>query len=107
MKRENRLRKNNEFKEVIDKHQVIKSKELVIYHKKNDITKTRIGISVSKKLGNAVTRNKIKRQIKSYINETIKLDINIDIVIIAKEEFLKNDYNTNFEIFKKMIRDLQ
>ncbi|MCQ2795328.1 MAG: ribonuclease P protein component, partial [Bacilli bacterium] len=85
MKRENRIRKNSDFKEIISKHHVIKSNEFTIYTNQNSLDHTRIGISVSSKIGNAVTRNKIKRQIKAIIKDLMKLDKNVDIVIIVRE----------------------
>jgi len=107
MKRINRLRKNKDFKFVISKHHSIKSNEFVVYYNNNNENHARIGISVSKKLGNAIVRNKIKRQIKEMVRQTIKLDNKIDIVIVAKEDYLKNNYKNNLEKFKKIIKEIQ
>ena len=107
MKRKNRIRKNTDFKEIISKHHMIKSNEFTIYTNKNDLNYTRIGISVSSKIGNAVTRNKIKRQIKAIIKDLMKLDKNVDIVIIVREGYKKNTFQQNFDSLKKLTKDLQ
>lgn len=107
MKRINRLRKNKDFKFVISKHHSIKSNEFVIYYNKNNEDHTRIGISVSKKLGNAIVRNKIKRQIKDILRQIVNLDNKLDIVIVAKEGFLLNSYKDNFNKLEKIIKEIQ
>ncbi len=59
---------------------------IVLYQKKNlQNTEFRLGITVSKKVGNAVTRNKIKRRIKSFYRQTKDIMLNnIDFILIAK-----------------------
>lgn len=107
MKRENRIRKNSDFKEIISKHHTIKSNEFTIHTNKNNIGHARIGISVSSKIGNAVTRNKIKRQIRAIMKDLMKLDQNVDIVIIVREGYKKNTFKQNFDSLKKLLKDLQ
>lgn len=107
MKREYRIRKNTEFKNIISKHHQIKSNEFIIYTNKNSIGKARVGVSVSSKIGNAVTRNKIKRQIKAMLKDLMKLDQNIDIVIIVRDGYKKNSYQKNFDSLKKLLEGLQ
>jgi len=107
MKRENRIRKNKDFKEIISKRKIVKSNELVIYYNKNNLSKTRIGISVSSKLGNAVIRNRIKRQIKAMINELIDLNKPMDYVIIAREGFKNNDFEKNMNSLKKLLTEIK
>jgi len=43
-----------------------------------------VGIAVTKKVGNAVVRNKVKRRIKSYLHSVCNFDNNLSLVIIAK-----------------------
>ena len=48
-----------------------------------------------KKIGNAVKRNKIKRQLKNIINDAIKkisINFNYSYLVIAKPTMLNNDY---------------
>ena len=71
MKKEYRIKKNEEFQKIIRQKKSIVHSKFVIYFRKND-EHLRIGISVSKKLGNAVVRNKIKRQIRMMISSQRK-----------------------------------
>jgi ribonuclease P protein component len=50
-----------------------------------------IGIVVSKKVGNAVVRNKIKRRVKAFFRENI-FDVACDVVIIAKPDSATADW---------------
>ena len=64
MKKALRVRKNEEFKEIIAQKHSVASATYIIYRQKRKGDNARIGISVSKKLGKAHVRNKIKRQIQ-------------------------------------------
>ena len=103
MKKKNRLLKNKDFKNVLDKRNNVSCGEFVIYAQKNDFNCTRIGISVSSKIGNSVVRHKIKRQITEMVRKNVDLDDNVDFVIIARNKFLSNNFNENEEILKKML----
>ena len=79
------LKNYREFGKVYDHKESYANKYLVMYILKNDQEYSRIGISVSKKVGNSVVRHRITRLIReSYrLNkETIKEGY--DIVIVAR-----------------------
>ena len=63
MKKTETLKKNYEFKNVMDRGKLYLGKYICVYVLKNN-QQNKIGIAVSKKAGNAVWRNKIKRWIK-------------------------------------------
>ena len=102
MKKENRLLKNNDFKNVLDARSSVACEEFVVYKKKNELSKARIGISVSSKLGNSVVRHKIKRQINEMVKEIFDMNQSIDIVIIVRSKFLNNNFRDNKEKLRKM-----
>lgn len=102
MKKENRLLKNYDFKNVLDFRKSIASKEFIVYKKNNDFGKARIGISVSSKIGNSVIRHKVKRQISNIIRNNFDLFNSIDIVVIVRKNYLNNDFSKN----KKILVDL-
>ena len=83
MKKEYRVKKNEDFSRIIKRKQSMANRTFIIYYLKNDIGHARIGISVSKKLGKAVIRNKIKRQVRMIVKETINLDDNYDYIAVS------------------------
>lgn len=106
MKKKNRLLTNRDFKNVLDKKNSVSCGEFVIYSKKNDLSYSRIGISVSSKIGNSVVRHKIKRQISEIVRNNFNFELGIDVVIIARNKFLLNDFMKNEEKMKKMLLGL-
>lgn len=87
MKIINRIKRHEEFNKVIDEGKLLKSDSISLYYLKNDRGYTRIGISVPKKSGNAVVRNKIKRQIRAIIACSTDYKKSCDIVMIARKRF--------------------
>lgn len=74
-----------DFDRIIKKNDLIKNKGFIIYKEKNNLPYSRFGISVGKKLGNAVYRNKMKRRIRDIIDKSNKLYIdNNDYIIILR-----------------------
>ena len=79
------LKKNHQFQFVYRNGRSYANKYLVMYVKENGIDKNRIGISVSKKVGNSVVRHHVTRLIReSYrLHENI-FNSGLDIVIVAR-----------------------
>lgn len=64
MRKIDTLKKNYEFKNVLDKGKFYKGKYVTLYIQKNNKEKNIIGIAISKKIAKANKRNKIKRLIR-------------------------------------------
>lgn len=80
------LRKNRDFQVVFKNGKSRANKYLVLYVLENRLDKNRIGISVSKKVGNSVIRHRVKRLIKeSYRLHENMFNSGLDIVVIARE----------------------
>ena len=103
MKKEYRLRKNEEFKTVLDFKKYVSRENFTIYHKTNDLKHCRIGVSVSSKIGNSVVRHKIKRQVVSMLDKCVKIEDAYDIVVIVRKKYLEKDYNDNFNILNESV----
>lgn len=96
------IKKDSDFRRVYQRGKSFADRNLVIYVMKNGKDRSRIGISISKKVGKANVRNKIRRYIKeSYrlnIDENIKSGL--DIVFIARI----NSNNAEYKDIEKSIK---
>ena len=104
MKIVNRIKANDDFATTIKKGRAQRDQSYVIHYCTNSLNYTRVGISVSSKLGNAVVRNHIKRQIRSMCDELIDYNQSLDIVIVAKQGFLNNSYDDNKTSLTKLLK---
>ncbi|MGM9947610.1 ribonuclease P protein component [Floccifex sp.] len=100
MKKAYRICKNYEFSSIIHKQNFIKSSSFICYFQPKEEEHNRIGISVSKKLGNAVCRNKIKRQVRSMVDEIFDFQEEFDVVLIVRPVYLKKSFGENKEELK-------
>lgn len=79
------LKKNTDYKEIYRIGRSFANKYLVMYVKKNDFEYNRLGISVSKKVGNSVIRHRVTRLIReSYRLSEEKVFSGLDIVVVAR-----------------------
>ena len=87
------LKKNSQFQFVYKNGKSYANKYLVMYVKENGLEINRIGISVSKKVGNSVVRHRITRLIReSYRLNSKKFILGYDIVIIARASAKDKSY---------------
>ena len=88
------LKKNHQFQFVFRNGKSYANKYLVMYVKENGLDKNRIGISVSKKVGNSVVRHRGTRLVReSYrLHESI-FNSGLDIVIVARPSAATVGYN--------------
>ncbi len=85
MKHSESLKKNMDFQNVYQNGKSYANKYLVMYVLENQSNKNRIGISVSKKVGNSVIRHRITRLIReSYRLQEDVFNSSLDIVVIAR-----------------------
>ena len=84
MKKAHRVKKGTEIEAILKTRQSVGNSFFVLYKMKNhEQDHYRFAVSVPKKYGNAVARNKIKRQIREIV---MKLDIvpHVDLFLVVK-----------------------
>ncbi len=101
----NKIRKNVEFRAIYRRGKSFSNALLVLYIYKNKKNLNRIGISVSKKVGKSVIRNRVKRLIKeSYRLNRNELNIGYDLVFIARNAANGRNYNEIDEAVKNLFK---
>lgn len=85
MKKTYRVKKDQDFKRLFADGKSCANRKFVVYQLDRQQGHLRLGLSVSKKLGNAVTRNTIKRKLRHLVQELLPDLKAYDIVIIARK----------------------
>ncbi|MDQ0163727.1 ribonuclease P protein component [Bacillus alveayuensis] len=95
MKKRNRIKKNEDFQKVFKNGKSMANRQFVIYILDRPEEKEfRLGLSVSKKVGKAVVRNKIKRLIRQvFLEEKENIAKGKDYVIIARKPAADMNYH--------------
>ena len=82
-----RLLKRRDFVNLNQGGRRLYSKNFLIILKKNDLGFSRLGITVTKRIGNAVRRNRIKRLVREFFRlNKYRLPKGYDILVIAKAD---------------------
>ena len=105
-----RLRKRTEYLTVSQLGRKVQSQHFLAYYRPNNENASRLGITVTKRIGNAVARNRIKRIVREYFRLNQKEDQPyLDINIIAKKHAIEQTsailFHSLSDLFEKMKRD--
>ena len=100
----NRIKKYSEFQKVIEEGDVKKTCFFVSYSTKNELGYSRFGISVPKKTGNAVIRNRIKRQVRSAIGQSTNFDKSIDMILIVRKTYDIENFDQTLSEIKELLK---
>ena len=94
MKFSESLKKNGQFREVYKNGRSLANKYLVIYVLENNLEINRLGISVSKKVGNSVVRHHLARLVReSYRLHEDMFNSGLDIVVVARKSAASISYH--------------
>lgn len=105
MNKQQRIKKNKEFQRIFKKGKSFANRQFIVYVLKNDQPEFRVGLSVSKKVGNAVTRNRIKRYIRqTFLERKDDLMQNADYVIIARQQAAEMDFHESKKSLEHVLR---
>ena len=97
-----RIKKNREFSFIYNNSKKVYTRYAIIFIKENNTNQRRFGFVASKKTGNAVQRNRIKRLFKEFVklNRT-KLKENTDYIFVGKSNLKENIRSLKYKDIEK------
>ena len=102
-----RIKKNEEFSRIISYRHSKAGRVFIVYYNDRKEEQARVGISVSKKLGNAVERNKIKRQVREMARALLDFEsCRYDLIIIVRNAYLQQSFQENKNDLEKMLKQV-
>ena len=107
MKKELRIKSPIEFQSIMNHRRFKTNKTYSLYVKKKAREQNRFGISSPKKIGNAVVRNKIRRQVRMMLLEIDCFDQPYDGIILVRKQFLEQSYEQNRIDLEKLIKTVK
>lgn len=107
MKKENRIKDTREFQRILNKRRFRNSKSFTVYTHVSDTDVVRFGISVPKKLGNAVLRNRTKRQVRSMLQSIENINPSLDYIIMVRKGFYEQTYDDNRKDLEKLMKPVK
>ena len=98
------LKKNSEFQNVYQKRDSRANRLLVMYKAENGTDRFRIGISVSKKVGNSIVRHRLTRLIReAYRLNRGRFQTGYDIVVVARAAAREKGYGEMEQAFLHLV----
>lgn len=105
MKQTESLKNNTDYRDIYNTGKSYANKYLIMYVKNNGFNSNRLGISVSKKVGNSVVRHRITRLVReSYRLSEDQLLIGLDIVVVARVSAKGKSYSEIDSALKHLVK---
>ncbi len=90
---QNRVKKRRDFTRAYQKGKSLNAKDMILCYRKNRLSVFRVGFTVSKKVGNAVNRNHVRRRLKEIARLHPEFFMaGYDYIIIAKRTINQISY---------------
>lgn len=106
MRRYETVKSKQDFENNIHNGKFKKNKYYVIYYLPNNLSYNRYGIAVSKKLGHAFLRNKLKRQVRNIIHDSKNMfSKSQDYIIMIRKSYLDLEYSKMLIEFQNLIKE--
>ena len=101
------VKENYEFRRIYRKGKSAVSPQLVIYCQRNRRGHSRLGVSVSTKLGCAVVRNRVRRRIQEiYRLNKAKMLPGYDLIVVARVRAVETDYQKLDRTYLRLLEQL-
>lgn len=107
MKKEFRVKKTQEFSEIMNYKKFFACPSFSIYVKPRKEDHARVGLSVGKRMGNAVVRNKIKRQVREMVHDIYTFDENFDTIILVRPKYHEESYQNNKKLLERLVKKVK
>ena len=107
MKVKYRVKSHQDFQKVIRGNKKKYGHSYIVYSSPNAYGYPRFGISTPNRLGNAVVRNRIRRQVRAMLREMTEGRKGTDYVIVVKNAYSENEYKKNYEDLKSVLDQIK
>lgn len=99
------LKKNRDFQKVYSKKRTDGNKTFTLFYKKNNLENKRVGFVITKKVGKANKRNKIKRRLREIYRENFdSLKEGYDYIFVVKNQALELEYKDLEKSFLHLVK---
>ena len=92
LKTKNRLKKKKEFSYIYRKGETYFAKDLTLFATKTKFSQSKVGFSVSNKVGNSVVRHKLKRRLSEIVRVRINSFPVANYIIVAKPSAVEKNF---------------
>ena len=105
LKKINRLKKRYQFNYVYKSGEHFSGEHMVLYVVSSKTKNIKVGLAVTKKVGHAVVRNKIRRRLREIVkNQLQNLKQNYNIIVVAKDNITEASFEKLSNEFLKLIK---
>ena len=106
MKAEITVKENYEFRRIYRKGKSVVTPYLVLYCQRNRQGKTRLGVTVSTKLGKAVVRNRVRRRLREIWRLALPdMEQGWDIVLVARIRAVNAPYSKIEKAYRRALQE--
>ena len=105
LKRINRLKKRYQFNYVYKSGEHFSGEHMVLYVASSKTKNIKVGLAVTKKVGHAVVRNKVRRRLREIIKKQVPiLKQNNNIIVVARDNITEASFEKLSNEFLKLLK---